>query len=141
MKRNCNLELNHLPPSESFNISNYNNSRHHYMLLDIFNNGNSSSTTMQQEEERQKQMTIFYKGQIAVADVTELQAREIILVANREMEERLSSMNYSCSLPPRTPLVHHPHTPSPTGLSMKRSLQRFLQKRKNRAQAASPYHH
>jgi len=45
---------------------------------------------------------------------------------------------------PSTPtIVQSPHqlySPGP-GLSMKRSLQRFLQKRKNRVQEASPYHH
>lgn len=71
-----------------------------------------------------------------------LQAKSILFYANangsREVEERL-----------KTPTGNEPGSPnvqsqmsSPTaGLSMKRSLQRFLQKRRHRVQATSPYHH
>lgn len=62
-----------------------------------------------------------------------MQARAIIMLASREMEDS--------SFEPTSPLLQSHQLCSPTGLSMKRSLQRFLQKRKNRVQAASPYHH
>lgn len=63
-----------------------------------------------------------------------IQARAIIHLASREMEEKTkTSSSFS---EPQSPLLQ-----SQTGVSMKKSLQRFLQKRKNRIQAISPYHH
>ncbi|GAA0164447.1 hypothetical protein LIER_39786 [Lithospermum erythrorhizon] len=56
-------------------------------------------------------------NKMAVSDVTEVQSSS-----------------------PTTPSMQ-PHTKSPTGLPMKRSLQRFLKKRKHKAKAASPYLH
>ncbi|KAG9149756.1 hypothetical protein Leryth_012448 [Lithospermum erythrorhizon] len=123
MRRNCNLELRLVPPSLPFNPSG-NDSPSNFML-DSFNDIFPTK----------QQLTIFYNGKTAVCDVTELQARSIISLASQEMEDR--SLISSSS--PTTPLVQS-LTPSPTGLSMKRSLKRFLEKRKNRAQAASPYH-
>ena len=92
-----------------------------------------------------------------------MQARAILFYASKEMEEKMTMMktprgsyDAECS-PTQTPTPTPTPTPtstrsststvvqmsSPTaaGLSMKRSLQRFLQKRKHRVQAASPYHH
>nr|UXP70617.1 JAZ4 [Aquilaria sinensis]UXP70618.1 JAZ4 [Aquilaria sinensis] len=94
----------------------------------------------QQNDEKQS-LTIFYNGSVSVADVTELQARALLLLASREVEERIRSPTTTAS-EPATPSA----LPSPlysSGLSMKKSLQRFLQKTKNRSQAASPYsrHH
>lgn len=63
-----------------------------------------------------------------------IQARAIIRIARKEMEEK-SKTPSSFSEPP-SPLL-----PSQAGVSMKKSLQRFLQKRKSRIQATSPYHH
>ncbi|KAK2965287.1 hypothetical protein RJ640_004156 [Escallonia rubra] len=74
---------------------------------------------------------------MSMCDATELQARAIILLASQETEEKSKSPTGS---EPSSPLIQSPLY-SPTGLSMKRSLQRFLQKRKHRAQATSPYHH
>ncbi|XP_027102384.1 protein TIFY 5A-like [Coffea arabica] len=91
------------------------------------------------EEEEEQQMTIFYNGKVAVCDVTELQARAIISFASREMEEK--SRTLSSSSEPSSPVLQSPIYGPAAGLSMKRSLQRFLQKRKNRIQAAFPYHH
>lgn len=66
-----------------------------------------------------------------------VQAKWILMAANREMKERGRTPNGSEPSSPNTvPLV----SPS-SGLSMKRSLQNFLQKRKNRILEASPYHH
>ncbi|KAK2965284.1 hypothetical protein RJ640_004153 [Escallonia rubra] len=90
------------------------------------------------EKESQQQLTIFYSGRMSVCDATELQARAIILLASQETEQK--SKTPTGSSEPSSPLILSPLY-SPTGLSMKRSLQRFLQKRKHRAQATSPYHH
>lgn len=71
-----------------------------------------------------------------------MQARSILMLANKETERRV--MTPTGSEPSSPILLQSPHnnmySPS-TGLSMKRSLQRFLQKRKNRVQETSPYHH
>ncbi|KAK3000786.1 hypothetical protein RJ639_021452 [Escallonia herrerae] len=88
------------------------------------------------ENENQQQRTIFYNGRMSVCDVTELQARAIILLASQETEQKSKTPTGS---EPSSPLIQSPLY-SPTGLSMKRSLQWFLQKRKHRAQATSPYH-
>ncbi|XP_048432822.1 protein TIFY 5A-like [Pyrus x bretschneideri] len=82
----------------------------------------------------EEQITIFHNGQVFVSDVTELQARAIILLAAREMEGRDRSMWSSAAL-----LAFHSRIYGPPGVSLKRSLQSFLQKRKQRSQAASPY--
>ncbi|KAA8514910.1 hypothetical protein F0562_018089 [Nyssa sinensis] len=126
MRRNCNLELRLLPPSASFHSSDYddNDHHHHQPMLDL-----SSGSP---KEKQQQQLTIFYEGRVSVCDVTELQARNIIMLASREMEEKLKT-------PPASPLLQSPVCSPSTGISMKRSLQRFLQKRKHRVQAASPY--
>lgn len=95
-----------------------------------------------------------------------MQARAILFHASKETEEKLmmktpTPKGSSCMLehsPTPWPTLTPTPTPTPTpcgsskvvqmgssptaaGLSMKRSLQRFLQKRKNRVQATSPYHH
>ncbi|KAG9149755.1 hypothetical protein Leryth_012449 [Lithospermum erythrorhizon] len=75
MKRNCNLEVRLLPPSDCFNPSSSatsDDTQYHHSKMEIFN-GKSSST------EQQKQMTIFFKGQMAVSHVTELQVYYIVL--------------------------------------------------------------
>ncbi|GMY37936.1 protein TIFY 5A-like [Fagus crenata] len=128
MKRNCNLELCLFPYSASL-PSNDPDHDHHQPMME-------ERRGSPQEKHQQQQLTIFYNGNICVTDVTEFQARSILLLATREMEERL-----------RTPTGSEPSSPnlqsySPTtGLSMKMSLQRFLQKRKCRIQATSPYNH
>ncbi|KAL2524448.1 Protein TIFY 5A [Abeliophyllum distichum] len=127
MKRNCNLQLRLVTPSVSFNSTD-NNGNYHPPMLDMVS-GNSN--------EKQQPLTIFYNGRMLTAcDVTELQARSIISLASQEMEK--SNTPPSCG--PLSPLLQSPLY-TPTGNSMKRSLQRFLQKRKTRAQEAFPYHH
>ncbi|XP_034700626.1 protein TIFY 5A-like [Vitis riparia] len=124
-RRNCNLELRLLPPNTDYSSPQH----HHNMMMET---GRGSP----QEQQQQQQLTIFYDGRICVCDVTELQARAILLLASREMEEKTRTPTASDAISPSL----HSQLYSPTGLSMKRSLQRFLQKRKNRMEATSPYH-
>lgn len=74
-----------------------------------------------------------------------IQAKSILMLANKEMEERVRTPRSEPSSPTLLVSSHshyhnHLYTPAGTSLSMKKSLQRFLQKRKNRIQEASPYH-
>ncbi|XP_051125262.1 protein TIFY 5A [Andrographis paniculata] len=121
MARNCNLELRLVTPSVHFHSADYSASR-------------SDMADSSSKEEKQK-LTIFYNGRITACDVTDLQARAIILLANRETEDEKSIVEEKTS----STTVQSPGYNPPNGLYMKRSLQRFLQKRKNRAQATSPY--
>ncbi|MQM16919.1 hypothetical protein Taro_049883 [Colocasia esculenta] len=96
-------------------------------------------------------LTIFYGGRICVCDVTEVQARSIIAAAQRgttgaeEMElaaapaaAREEEEQVGAGVPPRRADAA-PQQLGP-GLSMKASLQRFLQKRKSRAvDSGTPY--
>ncbi|KAJ8467242.1 hypothetical protein OPV22_029794 [Ensete ventricosum] len=101
----------------------------------------SSSRSAGEKAAAQQPITIFYNGQMCVCDVTEAQARAIISAAERETEAKKQSDRRpdSSSLPP-------PPAPAPPrvlnrSLSMKRSLQTFLQNRKTRAVDSSspPY--
>ncbi|KAL2467399.1 Protein TIFY 5A [Abeliophyllum distichum] len=104
-------------------------SRPRHPLLDMKNSGMNRN-----EKKQNQQLTIFCNGKVAVCDVTELQARAIILVASREMEGK--SDTKPGSDPWLLPFLESPLN----SLSMKKSLQRFLQKRKARIQATSLYH-
>ncbi|KAK4386473.1 hypothetical protein Sango_2517900 [Sesamum angolense] len=81
-----------------------------------------SSSLYSSDDERpikQQQLTIFYNGRGVVSDATEFEARAILLLAKTSADSS-------------SPLPLAP-TPTPTpGVSMKRSLQRFLEKRKSR---------
>ncbi|XP_075664636.1 protein TIFY 5A [Castanea sativa] len=127
MKRNCNLELCLFPYSASL-PSNDSGDDHQPMM--------EERRDSPQQNQQPQQLTIFYNGKICVSDVTEIQARSILMLATREMEERLKTPTGSDLSSPT--MQTEQYSPS-TGLSMKRSLQRFLQKRKNRLQATSPY--
>ncbi|XP_076908930.1 protein TIFY 5A-like [Bidens hawaiensis] len=116
MSNSCNLELR-LVPSSPIHLP-----RQHP----------SYDIKMSGEDLKEKQkLTIFYDGKVSVCDVTELQAKTIIKLASEEMDEKCRRT--PGSTPSSSPLMSG-------GLSMKRSLQSFLQKRKHRAQATSPYH-
>lgn len=100
MKRQCNLDLGLVTPSVFYHSSRPN-------------------------KKQPQPLTIFYNGQVAACDVTEVEARAIILCATKQQ-----FMEHKSRISPSSPA---------TGLSMKRSLQRFLEKRKTRAHAISPY--
>ncbi|GMH31068.1 hypothetical protein Nepgr_032911 [Nepenthes gracilis] len=130
MRRNCNLELQLLPSSFSSDAA----------AASSIISGHPMGSNCDHDQSGEQQMTIFYNGRVCVCDVTEIQARAIIWMASREVdkERRASSTPAtpsSAHLPPPTPPA------APATLSMKRSLQRFLQKRNYRIQAAAPYHH
>ncbi|RCV09501.1 hypothetical protein SETIT_2G034500v2 [Setaria italica] len=124
------------------------------------------------EAEGRRNMTIFYNGRVCAVDVTEVQARAIISMANEEMimaaaadhhrqqHRHLQDSGSSSSAHVRPAEVAPAAGPSSSrqgfaavaaapvidqqvvsGLSMKRSLQLFLQKRKARAggAVAPPY--
>ncbi|XP_047064593.1 protein TIFY 5-like [Lolium rigidum] len=148
--------------------------------------GDSSGSSAAVEEAaaaaRRRSMTIFYNGRVCAVDVTELQARTIITMANhqilteqqqqrmdndRHLQDSSSSTSSNSAAahcgghqdtkPPVAPQRSPPRLAPPPGLtaagvapvisqaaaaelSMKRSLQQFLQKRKTRVAAAgSPY--
>ncbi|KAM0871288.1 hypothetical protein ACQ4PT_039488 [Festuca glaucescens] len=148
--------------------------------------GSGSSAAAEAEEStaeaaaaRRRSMTIFYNGRVCAVDVTELQARTIITMANhqiltdrqqrvdsdRHLQDSSSSTNSAAAhcrgrqdtKPAPAPERSAPSLAPPpglsgamaapvisqaaaAGLSMKRSLQQFLQKRKTRVAAAgSPY--
>ncbi|CAL5183727.1 unnamed protein product [Lathyrus oleraceus] len=131
MRRNCNLELCLFPQY----ISDRNHNHNNHMVEE---EEDSDESSMQNQ---QHPLTIFYDGKMCVTDVTEFQAKSILMLANKKVQEIVKTPTGS---EPSTPtMVQSPHQscrPGP-GLSMKRSLQRFLQKRKNRIQQASPYNH
>ncbi|KAL7157840.1 hypothetical protein ABFS83_02G103600 [Erythranthe nasuta] len=66
------------------------------------------------------------------SDATELQAIAVLWVARRETEEKYNAMR---SRNAGSISLHHGNG----GLSLKKSLQIFLQKRKDRIQASMPY--
>ncbi|KAF5764698.1 putative transcription factor TIFY family [Helianthus annuus] len=125
MRRNCNLELRLVPPSPPYHLR-QENSRDDINMVGGDLKGKQN-----------QQLTIFYDGKVSVCDVTELQARTIIkLAASEETDDQWRRT-------PGSTTSSEPASSSPLaspGLSMKRSLQRFLQKRKHRIQATSPYH-
>ncbi|KAF5738281.1 jasmonate ZIM domain protein f [Tripterygium wilfordii] len=119
MKRNCNLELRLFPVTVDPNPD-----------PDQTNEYQSLEEPSKSTGHEQQQLTISsINGKIRVSDVSELQGRAIISVVTREIGERV-----------KTDLISS-RCNEISNLSTKMSLQRFLQKRKCRIQATSPYHH
>ncbi|KAI4365210.1 hypothetical protein MLD38_021216 [Melastoma candidum] len=120
-------------------MDHYNHSNNNLNLVGGSNNKKPEMEFAGGNQEQQ-QMTIFYGGQICVCPVTESQAKEIIWRAGRDMDERrqvemglssssssspsLSQPTYPCLRPPSI------NDQTPQGLSMKKSLQQFLEKRR-----------
>uniref|UniRef100_A0A1J3E1Q4 Protein TIFY n=1 Tax=Noccaea caerulescens TaxID=107243 RepID=A0A1J3E1Q4_NOCCA len=125
MQKDCDLELRLFPTSSYDSDSDTS-------VVESRSSGNS------QPKEESHRITIFYNGQMCVSsDVTHLQAKSIIWIASREIEER--SFSNGSDPPNRSTRFHH-QLPIPKA-SMRKSLQSFLEKRKNRIQAYSkPYH-
>ncbi|KAM3260882.1 hypothetical protein ACQJBY_051876 [Aegilops geniculata] len=94
-----------------------------------------------------RNLTIVYDRRVLCAvDVVELQAMAIISMANQETTGKITDMDddgiahsQSRASPDHGGIVAPTPLGDQGGLSMKRSLQRFLEKRKARASTASPY--
>ncbi|KAK4349390.1 hypothetical protein RND71_032145 [Anisodus tanguticus] len=85
-----------MPPSlSSFSPNNCKN-------IPYFSMKDQESTEL--EKQPQQQLTIFYNGRLVVSDVTELQAKAIIYLASREMEEK-TKKTLSPILQPSSPLL------------------------------------
>ncbi|KAI3741573.1 hypothetical protein L1987_59247 [Smallanthus sonchifolius] len=134
MRRNCHLELRLVPPQSPFIFSD-----HHHCLRQEDHSDEINTVSGDLKEKQNQQLTIFYDGKVSVCDVTELQAMTIIKIASEEMDDKWRRRGGCSESEPCSPLIS-PLTYSQGGLSMKRSLQRFLQKRKHRIQSTSPYH-
>ncbi|KAJ4824590.1 hypothetical protein Tsubulata_007141 [Turnera subulata] len=127
MRRNCNLELRLVTSPEP---------DYHHRYQPMMEESDENTTVQQGQE----QLHRFCNAKFIAFDAAEIQARAIILLASRGMEHNSRLMRSptggeTCSSPT---LPSHLYSPT-GGLSMKRSLQRFLQKRQNRIQATSPY--
>ncbi|RDY02177.1 Protein TIFY 5A, partial [Mucuna pruriens] len=117
MKRNCYLDLRlHSSSSNSTShrsmqaISTLSSQYLHFCRNETLNIHN-------------KLVAILHNGRHCMFDTAELQARVIIWLASREMEE-------STGLHSRALLIHVSR-----GLSIKKSLHNFLQRRKKRSQS------
>ncbi|CAL9761006.1 unnamed protein product [Musa acuminata subsp. burmannicoides] len=88
-------------------------------------------------QHQQQVTTVFCNGRVYLCDATEIQARAIISMARREMDDTMTKKNQQQPTAPPPPQAV-PQILNP-GLSMRRSLQRFLQKRKARISDVSPY--
>ncbi|RHN42394.1 putative transcription factor TIFY family [Medicago truncatula] len=121
-KKNLNLELRLFPPSISD-------------ICPTMKEEEESESPQEDHQQQYRPLTIVYDGKISVTDATEIQARSILMLAKKEMVRTPTGS----SSEPSSPSVFNLYSPS-TSLSMQKSLQRFLQKRKNRIQEASPYH-
>ncbi|CAI9102695.1 OLC1v1001002C1 [Oldenlandia corymbosa var. corymbosa] len=70
---------------------------------------------------------------VSACDASELQARVILWLARREMEDKLNQKTGKPSMQVR--LIHGPYD----GMSLKKSLRVFLQKRRDRIQSCLLY--
>ena len=168
MRKNCNLELQ-LIPSAYYGGKIGDESSSGYSDSDQSQQGRTTvlmeeSASNGISPKQSQPLTIFYNGKVCVCDVNEIQvrvhsssfflnifiylnyrsllifncsfmqAKAILLTAKREADERSARTPTPATANLRSPV----YTPTPS-LSMKKSLQRFLQKRQHRAQAMTPY--
>ncbi|XP_021841701.2 protein TIFY 5A [Spinacia oleracea] len=118
----CNLELGLSPSSTSISST-----------ASTISMGSVNGDNPKKQEQ---QRTIFYNGTICVCDVTDVQAKSIIQLASRKTIQEI------CTSTTITPTLQSQQlcTQTQNGLSaMKKSLRQFLEKRKHRIQATSPY--
>ncbi|XP_074329488.1 protein TIFY 5A-like [Apium graveolens] len=136
MRRNCNLELQLVTPSCDDHTVNGQYIFQRQPLIEEVTYGNP------RQEQNTRKITIFYNGRVKSCDVTEIQARSIISVASEEIgREKGEAKTPTCSetSSDSCPKAQVMHKQQNTGLTMKRSLQQFLQKRRTRIHATSPY--
>lgn len=125
MRRNCNLELRLFPTSD----------QDHHRITEEYS----------KEQQQLQQITIFYNGNVCAGDVTEQQARAILMLARQETEAKMrinSSGSSSSSSTSSSEQIVSPTVASPPPVyspNMKISLQRFLEKRNHRIQTTYPY--
>ncbi|KAJ1698142.1 hypothetical protein LUZ63_006654 [Rhynchospora breviuscula] len=94
--------------------------------LCLSSGGKATSICRLQEE---KPITIIYRGQMFTCDATEIQAREIICKAQQQMEKSCTEhLEQNESINDIEDSIVSLKANS--GLSMKRSLQRFLHQRR-----------
>ncbi|EFH38899.1 hypothetical protein ARALYDRAFT_333262 [Arabidopsis lyrata subsp. lyrata] len=126
MQTKCDLELRLL-------TSSYASSDFHSSV------DKSSSSEISQPKHESQILTIFYNGHMCVSsDLTHLEAKAILSLASRDVEERSLSLKSSDDSEPPT-LPKYSTRFHNQKVSMKRSLRSFLQKRNVRIQATSPY--
>ncbi|XXG66035.1 hypothetical protein AAC387_Pa05g3590 [Persea americana] len=121
MGRECNLDLCLLPAGNEANIQ----------------SPDSVESRSEEPMENSQKLTIFYNGRVSVCNVTEFQAGAILRLAKQQVNEKMKK-NHQVESPsqcqPQSPC--EPQAPAAT---VKRSLQRFLQKRMSRIHSTSPY--
>ncbi|KAK3443401.1 protein TIFY 9 [Eucalyptus grandis] len=86
-------------------------------------------------------MTIFYNGKMTVVDVPPIMAENILKLAMEESSKSPESDKLAIAMPP--PSHQHQWFESLNiylPIARRKSLQRFLEKRKERLTSASPYH-
>uniref|UniRef100_A0A166IL75 Tify domain-containing protein n=1 Tax=Daucus carota subsp. sativus TaxID=79200 RepID=A0A166IL75_DAUCS len=92
-----------------------------------------------EEKQDNRKLTIFYNGRVSSCDVTDIQARSIILLATQEIGGEKLTTPASSGTSSESSSKPQQYYKQNKGLSMKKSLQQFLQKRRTRIQATSPY--
>ncbi|XP_021763778.1 protein TIFY 5A-like [Chenopodium quinoa] len=110
--------------------------------LRLSSSSTTCSTGSNVDDSKREQLTIFYNGTICVCDVTEAQARGIINRASRKMGEGTCISPATGGADQISPKLQYEQLCSQTqnGLSMKKSLRQFLEKRRHRIKATSPYY-
>ncbi|XP_021763777.1 protein TIFY 5A-like [Chenopodium quinoa] len=119
----CNLELGLSPSSTS-----------------ISSTASTISTGSIGDNLKEGQMTIFYNGKICVCDVTEAQAKCVINLASGKTTEGMCKSPATTGRADLNITFSSQQSQRLPQTSLSRSLRQFLEKRKHRIQATSPYH-